>query len=589
MSQFDVSKFTARDWALVDLEIAIREKQEAAVDHAAYRKRPVDWLVEQLQIPRAHIEWSVLEAYDGHPWDGTPDPFVVMANALANYDTNGVRGVACESGTTTGKTVWLAWIILWFLACHEGAIVVTVAPKEDQLRFHVWKQLTVFWPRFQELFPAAKKDTLKIQMVPGSDAWGAIGFVAGVAAHEVAGTADKAKGFHAPHMLIVYEEMTGVHQAIREAFKRTCRAPHNLQVGVGNPVHQYDGLHRFAVAPGTLAVRISCLDHPNIVTGNDAYIEGAVSGIGLAQALRDVKGNEKDPEYLASVRGISPSEAKESLIKRAHLERAVKLGEAWQERYADARWPQAMGGDPANSTSGDPAGWCRYVGPVVVEVHADQCPDANQFGARLWRIAEAYKIPPEHIGIDPIGVGAGTVNEIRRLLRHHEDAAMRYRHLPRLESGGKPVQRVAKPGEGAGWITDANRFANLRAQMIWQFAQDLADEKIGLPNDEELFEELLTFTYEVRSNKVYILEKEKIRELLKRSPNKADCVVYGNWVRARTTPIDREELVGREDRDAGTVKTKAGKVTLKRRWEDQDTGHIPAALTESPRGVKKWW
>lgn len=576
------------DLAALDIEIEYKRRVEAGEVHEGpramveYQRRPIDWMVEQLGVPRETLIWSLHEAYETHRWDGDVDPFVQMAEALACYDENGVRAVACESGTTTGKTVFLAFVILWFLACFDNALVVTVAPKEDQLRFHVWKQITAYWPRFQLLFPGAKKDTLRIQMVPGSDVWGAIGFVAGVKADEVNTSATKAQGFHAPHMLIVYEEMAGIHRAIRAAFKNTCRAPHNLQLGVGNPDNQYDALHQMAVAAGTKAVRISALDHPNIVRNDDGFIPGAVSRIGLQMALADVRGDVQHRDYVSRVRGVSPAESADALIKRAWIDDAIKHSAEWQEKYADDRWPNALGADPSNSTAGDPAGLAHFVGPVCVSVEAEPCPNANVFGADVWQLAKDTGTKPEHIGVDPIGVGAGTVNEMRRLMALDPQYAGRS-YIPQLESGGKPWNRIAKPGESSGWITDANRFGNLRAQMYWQAAVDFQDGHLGCPNDPQLIEELLAVTYHVRAGKTWMLDKEKIKEILGRSPNKADAFVYGNWVRPRTTPIDHGRL--NPDNQALGFK-RAGKGV--RLVTPQDLARPLKPVTPA-RGVKKYW
>jgi len=45
-----------------------------------------------------------------------------------------------------------------------------------------------------------------------------------------------------------------------------------------------------------------------------------------------------------------------------------------------------------------------------------------------------------------------------------------------------------------------------------------------LPPDELLVEELQTPTYEVRNGKIRIMQKQTMRELLKRSPDRADAL-----------------------------------------------------------------
>jgi hypothetical protein len=51
-----------------------------------------------------------------------------------------------------------------------------------------------------------------------------------------------------------------------------------------------------------------------------------------------------------------------------------------------------------------------------------------------------------------------------------------------------------------------------------------------LPRDEHLVEELLCPTYEVKGGKVRVMKKETMRELLKRSPDRADALCLTFYV-----------------------------------------------------------
>jgi Rad3-related DNA helicase len=116
--------------------------------HTEYQDRPLEWIIEKLGVPEHTLRWSLNEGYEKHEWDGDKDPLVRVLDALANWQDAGV-----ESGTGTGKTYLSACIVLWFLACFEDSIVVTAAPKEDQLLKHAWKEIGRLYPRFEKLFP----------------------------------------------------------------------------------------------------------------------------------------------------------------------------------------------------------------------------------------------------------------------------------------------------------------------------------------------------------------------------------------------------------------------------------------------------
>ena len=134
-----------------------------------YRTDPIGWAVDKLGIPSHSLHWSENPGYDRHQWDGDVDPLVMIADALRDW-----KNVGCESGTGTGKSYWMAVLILWFLAVHEDARVFTFAPKEDQLRLYIWMEIGRLWPRFAAWFPEASLTDLTIRMRGGTDdSWGA--------------------------------------------------------------------------------------------------------------------------------------------------------------------------------------------------------------------------------------------------------------------------------------------------------------------------------------------------------------------------------------------------------------------------------
>lgn len=512
----------------------------------AYQRDPIGWARDRLRIDERTLRWSQYPQYADHGWDATPDPFAAVAEAVAHYDTNGVRVTAVESGTTTGKTYFAAVLVLWFLACFENALVVTVAPKEDQLKLHVWKEITRLWPLFQALFPSAEKDKLRIQMQKGSDVWSAHGFVAGVAADEVEGSATKAQGFHAEHMLIVFEETPGISPAILTAFKNTCRAPHNLRIGFGNPDNQLDALHQLALSAGARHVIISALDHPNIVTGNANLIPGAVSQIGIDAAKED--DGEDSAMYQSRVRGLSPAQATDALIKLEWCQQAAAKFADPVERAKLQAGPKALGVDVAQSENGDKACIAAGQGAVCLKIVAKPCPNATRLGDEVWRLmtgeqdedrrawtVDEFAINPEHVGIDPIGVGAATVNA----LKDYCDATDVGLHPRSLNGGAAPISRVSRTPGGLDyeWASDANRFANLRAQMYWQAREDLRNGRVAMPNDPDLFRQLTIVKFETRNGKVLIEAKDKIKQRFGgKSPDKGDAFVYWNWARARVIP-----------------------------------------------------
>ena len=479
-------------------------------DILRYQKDPVAYMVERLDIPEELLRWSSHPAYKNHTWDGDVDPLVMTMDALADG-----KDVGVESGTGTGKTYVLgAAVTLWFLECFEDSIVVTIAPKGDQLKLHMWKELNAMWPKFKSRHPLASLTTLSLKM-RGSEKWAATGFPVQVRAGEDMAT--KAAGFHAEHMLFITEETPGIDQPIMLTIENTCTAPHNIRLALGNPDNQADSLHKFCVQDGTVHVRISALDHPNVVRNDAMVIPGAVAKSKIEQ--RADRYGQESRLYRSRVRGICATESAESIIRWKWCEEAARRRLQDLEEK-DRGGPPALGVDVANSPDGDEAALAKGIGPRLVDVTAFPCDDANILGTLVGTLMNTDGIDEIHVGVDAIGIGGGTVNELKRL--------------------GKRVLAIHSQTKQKKSRSQEESFLNLRARMWWALRLALQHGKIILPLDEELFQELTTPTWDAPLGSIQIESKKALKKRLRHSPNKADAVVYWNWVRvkrSRTTGV----------------------------------------------------
>jgi hypothetical protein len=514
--------------------------------HSEYAMDPLGWAEDKLGVPKWRLKWSLTPGgvYDKHAWDGDTDPLELAFDAIAKW-----QDVAIESATGTGKSYGVAILILWFLACFPNSQVYTFAPKEAQLELFIWRAMGDLWPAFSKHFPQATLTHLTIRMRgdPNDNNWAAFGYPVGLKAGEAVST--KASGMHAEHQLLVYEETPGIDPAVMAAGKNTNTAPHNMRIAIGNPNHQLDTLHQMAQEENVVAIRISALDHPNVV-GNDAsLIPGATSVKFVTERLAEY--GATDPLYLARTRGISPEQAANALIRLEWIRRAQARYVLRQKNGTLPTFVTGKGVDVANSEHGDEAAICDFAENVAIRVESFPCPNANLLGEAVVIESKAnrYNHPPlpgSRIGIDNIGVGAGAVNEAYRLKCF----------VQAIMAGGKPIDRAAKGPDGQTyeWAADANKFRNLRAQMYWQVREDLRNDRTDMIPDEELTQELVVVTFSDNDKIVTIEPKDEIKEKLPkgRSPNKGDAYVMANWVRERTkVPDDGEDNGEREGKSLG--------------------------------------
>lgn len=466
---------------------------------AYYQTHPLDYMTHHLGFKRSDIVWSENEGYENHKWDGDRDPLLKIIETLAEGKWCGV-----QSGIGTGKTFLAAGICYWFLETHRNSLVVTVAPKEDQLQLNLWKEIHKLYKHC----PIGELQTLDLNMNPPSKEWICTGFVAGSKANEEIAT--KARGFHSEHMLIIFEEMPGIDPALLAAFENTCVGSHNLILGLGNPEHTLDTLAQFCAREDVTRVRISGYDHPNVVTGHEV-IRGAQSKWGLKR-LKTKYGGDGNPFYDAQARGICPQQSTSALIQYAWCYDAIKRGQEidWSnEKYFQGK-RKTMGVDAARSDSGDKASKTLMVGEHVKYVQSFPCPDPNALGLEIAKDIIEEKINPEFIGIDVVGPGGETAGTLKGM--GHPVIGL---------IGGDPMVDLGGDTE----------FENLRCQMWWQAREDLRLGNITIPDDKELVVDLTTPMWEAKSGKIWVESKKEYKKRLGRSPDKGDSFVYANWMR----------------------------------------------------------
>lgn len=536
-------------------ELLVRKKMER------YARDPLAWMEERFGEDRRSFAWSEFGgAYNDHQWDGDKDPI-----AQAWYKIAEGNWVAISAATGTSKTYWLSRLVYWFLDCFQDSLIVTSAPKEAQLKLHLWSEIGKSFPKFQKIRPEAKLRTLRLSLTDIEDednpyeGWQAVGFVAGTGADEQSAT--KAQGFHRKNMLIITEETPGMSSGVMTAFQNTSTGNFNIMVAVGNPDSELDELAGFAELENVYDYRISAFDYPNVVLGEEVF-PGGVTQVSIER--RADKFGIGSPMYNSRVRGIAPKQSTDSLIRIEWIDKAI--GHTPKD---DIYYYNSCGVDVANSDNGDMAAIAYGEGNTLFRLVEFPCPVASDIAYNLLYTKEQmddierlmrnlphkqttwvnryldvkqtdltgdtlyrrydidhlglYQISPECVGIDGVGVGVSTFNTFENLGYHPTS----------LQGGGRPWEE-AMPTDNEG--KPLYRFRNWRAQGYWELAMDFQHGKIGIEIDDKdilrrLKKELGSIKYQLSENAIVIEKKEFIAKKLGKSPNLADAVMYWNWMR----------------------------------------------------------
>ena len=529
-----------------DQRLLLKAEKLRRLKMIEYQRDPMLWLEERFGEDRKSFQWSQHPGYEDHIWDGDKDPIYNAWNSLANGSW-----AAIPAATGTSKTYALSRIVLWFLDAFPDSLVVTSAPKEPQLKLHLWSEIGKVFHKFKKIRPAAKLTSLRLSLGnvdPDNpyDGHQAVGFVAGVGAEEESAT--KAQGFHRQHMLLICEETPGMNNAVMTAFKNTSTGNNNMILAVGNPDSQLDPLHLFGNLANVNRYRISAMDYPNVVLDKELY-PGAVTRASIER--RRIDYGEDSGLFRSRVRGIAPKQGADSLIRMEWFEQCID--NVFED---DIHYYNAIGIDVANSETGDKGSVCYGQGSICKELIEFTCPSASAIAYNLLYPQETilqmqqdlmdkrdrlgasplksntipfyeiprlsdYEISEDCVGVDNVGVGVSTLNTF-------VDSGWDVVGL----SGGQWEEAVPLDNEDKPMF----KFISLRAQMYWRAREDLRLGKVGIAIKDkkvrnELMLELVAPKFKVKDNAIYVEKKEEIIKRIGKSPNKADSFVYWNWMR----------------------------------------------------------
>lgn len=249
----------------------------------------------------------------------------------------------------------------------------------------------------------------------------------------------------------------------------------------------------------------------------------------MARSRTFIRGHLHENPYLEgydSVRAVAPKHLR-AAYKKGDFEASLAdvpgqlIPSAWA-RAAQERWTNtppegvpmcAMGVDTTGGGDDPMAIAPRYDGwySDLIEIPGEEM-DIDRLGAQAAGIVISHRRDNATIIIDMGGGYGGSLNEI---LKGNGISAHSYK------GAEKSTARTADRKFG---------FVNKRTEVYWKFREALDPEQpggspIALPNDQKLFADLTTPTFEIVPNGIKLESKENVIERLGRSPDHGDAVV----------------------------------------------------------------
>ncbi len=445
-----------------------------------------------------------------------------------------------RSANAVGKTHGAARVAIWFYKCFGNCQVYTAAaPPESNLRNLLWGEIGNIIEKHPDLF---KRDEVKNLHVSRS----AQSFLTGVTIPTSGSEAQreaKFSGKHSPNLLFVVDEGDAVPDEVFRGIESCMSGGHARLLIMLNPRAEAGEAYRMSRDRKAKVVSLSAFNHPNVVEGRDVipgavtrettvrrinqwcrplaegepvdgecfelpkFLEGAVASRQDGQSydpLRPGWYKVMEPAFAYMVLGQYPSKGSAQLISRAWV---IQARQRWDAHVAEhgERPPQysmAVMGLDVGEYGSDSNAACFRCGGFVERLTTWGGIDTIQTADRaigLYRERNALRC-----NVDATGIGAGVAP-----------------YMARQGCSAVPVKVASSPTQK----TDMGEFQILRDQLWWACREWLrADPGAMLPPDEYLIEELLVPTYEIKYGKIRVMSKDTMRELLRRSPDRADAL-----------------------------------------------------------------
>lgn len=478
------------------------------------------------------------------------DPVGFCENVLGEAYTADVKSIMesvrdrpitqAKSANAVGKTHAAARIAVWFYLVHSTAQVYTAAaPPESNLKKLLWGEIMGIVEKHPELFKTHTITSMHIQRSAQSFLTGVTIPSSGTEAQREA----KFSGKHAPALLFVFDEADAIPAEVFRGTESCMSGGLARLLMMFNPRSESGEPYCMERDGRANIVHLSAFKHPNVLTGENR-IPGAVTRETTVRRINEwcrhlapaeqpdsecfelpgyLNGGTAasqsgkiypplspgfyrimEPAFSYMVLGQYPAQASTQLISREWVSRARARWEAYVAKHGPKppEGTAAVMGQDVGEFGSDSNVACFRYGGFVERLIAWGGVDVATTGDRAILEYKARQVC--RVNVDGTGVGAGVAP-----------------HMIRKGCVAASVKVASSPTERS----DLGEFYLLRDQLWWACREWLrTDPGAMLPPDEGLIEELLIPTYEVQNGKIRIMKKDTMRELLRRSPDRADAL-----------------------------------------------------------------
>lgn len=454
-----------------------------------------------------------------------------------------------KSANAVGKTYGAASVALWFLRVFEQSKVISAAaPPLENLERLLWGEIDRTLVEVSDVFEGARHGHLNLELQPDWWLTGVAIPTSGTSAQREA----KFSGKHAPHMLFIVDEADAVPDEVYRGIESCMSGGHVRLLVLFNPREQSGPVYRMIKA-GAHLIELDAFSHPNVVSGTEV-VPGAVSRAITVERInkwsRPATDNDKIsetdpdwfqvPDYLdgctapqedgtlsplliggqwrqVTTPALSymtlarfPGQAETQLISRAWVEAAQQRWLLWRDMHG-VNPPENIrpvhGQDVAEFGNDNNVACFRYGGwvpPLEMWNGVDPTVTADRAAKR------AKERNARESNVDGTGVGAGVAAGMMRWWAANDFKGI----ATSVKVAHSPTVEIAE-----------GKFGILRDQLWWLCREWIRkDPGAMLPPDDMLADELCAAKYHTQGGVIKVSDKKTLRQLLHRSPDRADAL-----------------------------------------------------------------
>jgi phage terminase large subunit len=406
------------------------------------------------------------------------------------------------SGVGVGKSIVAAAMAMFWVTTRSPSACITIGPTWDAVDQIIWRYIRTNGRRAN--LPGRILETPNWDISSDRFAYGA--------SPKKSSDVDMTsiQGRHNPNQLVILDEASGLSRLVWRTVSLLSVSENNRLLAIGNPIGKNDAFSDACHNKNWNCIRISCLEHPNVIEGREV-IPGAVSRQWIEQQADDLS-VPCDPDtpggvhlwwcnrwimpqavFVAKVLGEEPEEEEDQLIKLSWV--------TFAENNLNTTEGDAtiISCDPA-PRAGDYTACAARNGNKVLWVRRKKTHDTVAIVS--WIQELLAESAATRVYVDETGAGVGVVDTCRL----HQ----------------MPVVAV----NSSRSATQKRRFANTRSEMWWNLREALRKGDISLPKDIMLESELVSVRLERNElhGRILLEDKKITSERIQRSPDSADAV-----------------------------------------------------------------